>query len=250
MQGIEKTERGKHDGGDAAWEEQKLGSYKRSEIRLVEIQESLCKDHTVGEDQCHTLAETSENLLEEWWFKKQDDYPGWIGWIPLILKFYKFTRFFVDLRQWLCVENLEVCCPPNKFGPNCDPCLDCHDNGKCKGNGTRKGNGKCACDSGYIGDQCMDCDLNGYYESFRDDKKLLCSVCHPACDAGGCTGAGPKGCRVCKTGWIMEPELGGCIDVDECAQEKAVCRNNQFCVNSEGSFKCLGKMLFSFIPFD
>lgn len=73
---MERTERGKHDGGDAAWEEQRLGSYKRSEIRLVEIQESLCKNLLLGEDQCHALAETSEALIEEWWFKKQDDTAG------------------------------------------------------------------------------------------------------------------------------------------------------------------------------
>lgn len=79
LQGIEKTERGKHDGGDAAWEEQRLGSYKRSEIRLVEIQEWLCKDVLLGEDQCHALAETSEALIEEWWFKKHDETAGETG---------------------------------------------------------------------------------------------------------------------------------------------------------------------------
>lgn len=87
LQGIEKTERGKHDGGDAAWEEQRLGSYKRSEIRLVEIQESLCKDLLLGEDQCHALAETSEALIEEWWFKKQDDTAGKIR-ITINKKYY------------------------------------------------------------------------------------------------------------------------------------------------------------------
>lgn len=71
-----KTERGKHEGGDAAWEEQRLGSYKRSEVRLVDIQEGLCNDIIVGQDQCHALAETSENLIEEWWFKEQDDAAG------------------------------------------------------------------------------------------------------------------------------------------------------------------------------
>lgn len=40
----------------------------------------------------------------------------------------------------------------------------------------------------------------------------------------------------------MQPELGGCVDIDECSNEKSVCKNNQFCVNSEGSFSCLGKL--------
>lgn len=216
--GMETTERNKHDGGDAAWEEQKLGAYKRSEIRLVEIQESLCKDLPLGEDQCHTLAENNEPLLEEWWFKQQDSHP--------------------DLRQWLCVDKLSVCCTAGTFGPNCEPCTDCTGNGKCKGDGTRKGNGRCACDRGYTGDRCTECDTD-HYESFRDADKLLCSQCHHACDDGGCTSAGPKGCRVCKHGWAMEPELGGCVDINECAKTSHGCTKNQFCVNNEGSYRCL-----------
>lgn len=65
--------------------------------------------------------------------------------------------------------------------------------GKCKGNGTRRGNGKCACFESYQGDNCRECAI-GYYESFRDDKTLLCSMCHVSCDSdNGCTGAGPNG---------------------------------------------------------
>ncbi|XP_037912939.1 cysteine-rich with EGF-like domain protein 2 isoform X2 [Hermetia illucens] len=132
--GLEKTARNKHDGGDADWEEKKLGSYKTSEVRLVEIQESLCQDLTRGSDQCHSLASDNEHLFEEWWFKHQAEYP--------------------DIFPWLCIEQLKVCCPPNTYGPNCDPCPDCNGNGKCKGNGTRKGNGKCTCDTGYSGEFC------------------------------------------------------------------------------------------------
>lgn len=76
FQGLEKTTRGKHDGGDAAWEEERLGSYKTSELRLVEIQELLCQDIGRGETQCHTLAENQEQDIEEWWFKHQVEHPG------------------------------------------------------------------------------------------------------------------------------------------------------------------------------
>lgn len=70
--------------------------------------------------------------------------------------------------------------------------LDCF-KGKCKGNGTRRGNGKCACHDGYTGESCNNCAV-GYYESFRDENKLLCSICHVSCDAThGCTSAGPNG---------------------------------------------------------
>lgn len=65
--------------------------------------------------------------------------------------------------------------------------------GKCKGNGTRRGNGKCACNEGYDGENCNQC-ATGYYESFRDETKLLCSICHVSCNAEhGCNSAGPNG---------------------------------------------------------
>jgi protein disulfide-isomerase len=72
---LEKTQRGKHGGGDADWEEKKLGSYKTSEVRLVEIQEMLCTDIVRGEQQCQNLAEEHESEIETWW-KQQEDHPG------------------------------------------------------------------------------------------------------------------------------------------------------------------------------
>lgn len=50
-QGIESTARGKYEGGDSAWEEEKKLSYKKSEVRLIEIQEKLCKDVERGQKQ-------------------------------------------------------------------------------------------------------------------------------------------------------------------------------------------------------
>lgn len=74
-QGVEKTARGKHEGGDAAWEEEKLKSYGKSELRLTEIQENLCKDSKYS-TQCHATAEKVETTIEDWWFHKQDVEPG------------------------------------------------------------------------------------------------------------------------------------------------------------------------------
>ena len=45
------TSRGKHEGGDAHWEEKKLNNYGNSEIRLIEIQENLCQELPNGKDQ-------------------------------------------------------------------------------------------------------------------------------------------------------------------------------------------------------
>lgn len=168
--------------------------------------------------------------------------------------------YFLDLQYWLCIERLKVCCPENYFGLECEPCPGypdvCSNNGKCKGAGTRKGNGLCICDTGYAGHNCSEC-ADNYYVAYKDDKKLLCSKCHVSCD-GPCTGAGHKGMKIiidilprgytyisivtgcieCAPGWSMEPERG-CLDVNECAFEKSPCGRSQFCVNTEGSFKCL-----------
>lgn len=223
---MDKTSRGKYEGGDTAYEEEKMGKYKYSEVRLVEIHEQLCTDVTRGRDQCHALVEEYEELIEEWW-KKQMELPS--------------------LFQFLCIDHGKTCCPDGFYGPDCIKCTDCHGNGVCKGNGTRKGNGKCLCDPGYFGEECLDCD-KGYYEAFKDETKLLCSKCHMACDDEGCKGPGSKSCVGCKSGWIRDNE-GNCIDVNECLRKQNPCKSNQFCVNNEGSYSCLGKFLIFFSAF-
>lgn len=53
---MDRTARNKFDGGDAAWEEEKMKSYRNSEVRLVEIQEKLCTDLEKGEDQVSYIS--------------------------------------------------------------------------------------------------------------------------------------------------------------------------------------------------
>lgn len=56
--GIERTSRGKFEGGDAAWEEKNQGKgYATSEVRFVEIQEKLCRDVSRGETQVRAFIE-------------------------------------------------------------------------------------------------------------------------------------------------------------------------------------------------
>ncbi|KAG7199952.1 hypothetical protein KM043_014383 [Ampulex compressa] len=219
--GIERTTREKFDGGDAAWEEDKLGKYGRSETRLTEIQEKLCTEIERGENQCHSLAAEVESRIEEWWFKYQDEYP--------------------DIYDYICIKELQRCCPKDHYGPQCTPCLGipnniCTNNGKCKGAGTRKGDGTCACDRGYAGRLCAEC-ASGYYESYKDENKVLCSQCHIAC-SDTCKGPGPKNCDKCNNGWHMLDNRG-CVDIDECLKSDTSCPGNQFCVNSEGSYTCI-----------
>nr|XP_022914956.1 cysteine-rich with EGF-like domain protein 2 [Onthophagus taurus] len=217
--GMDRTAKGHHAGGDTAWEEQKLGSYSKSEIRLVEIQEKVCLDVEEGRDQCYALHEEHDAIIEEWWFNLQDEKP--------------------NIYEYFCIEKLQHCCPDHHYGANCTPCAGfpdniCNNNGKCKGSGTRKGSGQCACDDGYAGVTCNECD-NKSYEAYRDDKKLLCSPCPIYCD-GACT---KEGCEKCAPGWIPGAEPGTCLDINECAGPKPVCTPLQFCVNTDGSYRCL-----------
>lgn len=219
--GLERTSKYKFEGGDTAWEEEKLGSYATSEVRFVEIHENLCSEVTSGKEQCYELLEKYDDKLEDWWFNIQREEP--------------------DLYKYLCISTYNICCPEFHFGPECTPCPGfpdniCHTNGKCKGSGTRKGDGKCHCDQGYGGDYCEKCS-DSYYESYRDDNKFLCSECHDACE-GSCKGAGPTGCDKCRSGWLMDKEKG-CLDINECAAPKSPCTPLQFCVNNEGGFRCL-----------
>ncbi|KAF6312713.1 cysteine rich with EGF like domains 1 [Rhinolophus ferrumequinum] len=94
--GLERTIRDNFGGGNTAWEEEKLSKYKDSETRLVEVLESVCSK---SDFECHRLLELSEELVESWWFHKQQEAP--------------------DLFQWLCSDSLKLCCPSGTFGPSC-----------------------------------------------------------------------------------------------------------------------------------
>jgi hypothetical protein len=188
------------------------------------IKTKTCSDVTRGEAQCKTNLKGWTEHLRTWWQSEN-------------------LRSTTSLRQWLCVEVLNVCCPEDHFGPKCQACEKmgqngkmCSGNGKCKGSGTRKGNGACHCDSGYTGELCNQCSTS-HYLSYQDGEKTLCSPCHHACN-GECTGAGPKKCLACKVGFIMHADYG-CDDIDECRGNPKLCNTDQYCVNLEGGHRCM-----------
>lgn len=218
--GLERTSRGKYEGGDAAWEEEKLKkSYKRSEIRLIDIQDHLCEEERKYKSKCQHIAEKAEEFIEEWWAKDPDE--------------------SVDLYGYICIDKLQVCCPPLHYGKDCNPCLGdlnniCSGNGKCRGDGTRKGNGTCACNAGYTGDACDVC-APDHYQTFKADGKMLCLPCDKSC-LGGCRAGSQKDCVACKPGYTFDSD-DGCLDKNEC-DEIGICTKDQFCLNSIGSYMC------------
>ncbi|XP_028907238.1 protein disulfide isomerase CRELD1 isoform X1 [Ornithorhynchus anatinus] len=213
--GLERTVRENFGGGNTAWEEEKLAKYKDSETRLLEVLESVCSK---SDFECHRLLEQSEELVETWWFHKQQQAP--------------------DLFQWLCMDSLKLCCPPGTYGPSCLACAGgsehpCSGNGHCDGEGTRAGSGRCDCRPGYGGPACAQCG-DGYYEVVRNTSHLVCAACFVSC--ARCSGPEESSCLRCKQGWVLHDHK--CVDIDECGTELASCRDDQFCVNTDGSYEC------------
>ena len=156
-----------------------------------------------GETQCKRNAQDWLVHLKEWFDHQKDN---------------------LELKTYLCIHTLQVCCPDEHFGTQCQKCLHygengkvCSGNGKCKGAGTRKGNGACLCDSGFDGPTCDQCS-NSHYLSYQDAEKTLCSPCHHSCN-GDCSGAGPTKCFACRPGFVMHAEHG-CQDIGKVHYEK------------------------------
>ena len=228
--GMEKTMRGKHEGGDTSWEERNLKSYSDSEVRLVEIQEQLCADvSSKGKAQCFSMAEEAEAHIEEWWFKHRNEQ--------------------VRLFDYLCISKLKECCIEGAFGPTCQKCpSDCNGHGSCDGSGTRSGTGECVCQASYSGKDCEDCADDHYRINTHGDnsvKQFTCLPCHKACK-GGCNGPGAANCTDCLPGYERDPTTNSCVDINECelgpneidVKSRRLCPDGTYCLNTDGHYRC------------
>jgi len=69
-------------------------------------------------------------------------------------------------------------------------------------------------------------------------------VCHETCQT--CKGGNDTECESCRPGYREEhdtKEEGAmkCVDVNECVEQRDLCPVGQYCVNTEGSYKCEGR---------
>lgn len=209
-----------------------MNAYGQLEERvdLEKIKKAVCKDIVSDRDRenCRSFFYTNLETIEKW---KQHS---------------QRVSFF----DFVCIKELKYCCPRNSFGPKCTKCSPCNTNELCHGDGTRFGNGTCVCTEGHTGPRCASC-KRGYHAVITkdsltsdgaDDRLVVCKPCHRSCQY--CRLDGSLGCEVCRSGFTWIPAYG-CSDIDECAQNKKICGENTFCVNTEGSYFCYGKLFSS-----
>lgn len=68
-----------------------------------------------------------------------------------------------------------------------------------------------------------------------NDEQYKCPFCPHKCipDASGVTH-----CQ-CFSGFELAPDKVNCLDINECSKNETLCRSNEKCINTEGSFKCV-----------
>jgi PREDICTED: similar to CG11377-PA len=140
-----------------------------------------------------------------------------------------------SLHDHLCVDTLKICCPMNRYGPDCQECPGYPDNvcgkkGICNGMGTKKGTGKCSCNRGYTSKNCDKCS-NNHFPSVDKENNLKCNPCDPLCK-DGCNGSGPKKCNKCRDDAYLDPKKG-CLILNGCIKlNKNPCLSSPFCMNT------------------
>lgn len=158
VEGYKRTSQSNFGGGNTDWEERKLKEYGKSETRLIEIVEKICK---ISDTQCTSFIEKNEEEIEEWWKSGS-------------------SESIDDFYRWLCIDRLQLCCPKGTFGKNCRQCQRgdngqvCSGDGECDGDGTRTGNGRCLCGDQFSGTNCSNC-RSGYEKSIDENKQVICS---------------------------------------------------------------------------
>jgi len=74
--------------------------------------------------------------------------------------------------------------------------------------------------------------------------------CHETCQT--CKGGNATECETCRPGYREEHDTGDdaqmkCVDVNECVEQRDLCPVGQYCVNTEGSYRCEGERKMCFL---
>jgi hypothetical protein len=169
--------------------------------------------------QCYTTLEAAEENLENWYFHKQTSDP--------------------DLRTWLCIDTMRLCCAAGHYGKECSACPTTEGAGVCSGHGkcNVSAGGKCTPHAYRVTAHArvmasarvrrvisVMCVENALPITSLLNRTILmslanvrfhfthlfigCTECHRACD-GPCKSAGEDGCEKCKSGWLLTPKDDG-----------------------------------------
>ncbi|GFO44472.1 cysteine-rich with egf-like domain protein 2 [Plakobranchus ocellatus] len=87
-------------------------------------------------------------------------------------------------------------------------------------------------------DECATapCEENQYCSNTQGS--YTCFTCDVACDS--CTGAGPKKCKECSTGFTFNEDSTECLDDNECSADPSLCSGeNEMCKNTPGTYECV-----------
>ncbi|XP_038833692.1 cysteine-rich with EGF-like domain protein 2 isoform X4 [Salvelinus namaycush] len=156
------------------------------------------------------LVEILENLCDSSSFdcnhmveEHEDHFETW---------WFKRQKKHPDLYKWFCIDTINVCCLKGTFGPDCND-LSNVPRGQARG----------------VFGACISDHLSHSIPYTTE--------CHSSCKT--CTGLTNEDCEKCKTGWGEDDE-GACLDVNECLNDPPLCKEDQYCLNTDGSFSCKG----------
>ncbi|XP_036329388.1 cysteine-rich with EGF-like domain protein 2-B [Rhagoletis pomonella] len=182
--GLEKTSRVKHAGGDAAWEGEKLRSYKTSEVRLVEVQEQFRKCKGSGTRKGNGKCACDAGFTGENCNKCADNH----------------YEAYNDGKKMLCSPCHKSCDDKGCTGAGPKACRNCKD-------GWIMGNDPVGCqDINECLLQNRPCRPNQF--CVNDEGSYTCLECDRSCE--GCDGDGPDMCRKCAAGFALKD--GKCQD--------------------------------------
>ncbi|KAK7896157.1 hypothetical protein WMY93_021482 [Mugilogobius chulae] len=266
--GFDKTAKQNFGGGNTAWEERKLSKYETSEIRLMEIIEGLCESSSF---ECNHMLEEHEEHLKLGGSKGKQKIQICTSGSALRPSKFAVLRELLDqiamVRPTAAFHVYLFCWSVFKFVFQLVlEALRGHVMGmdSVMEMGLEEGMGSAAVTLDMKESSAWTVLMDTLMKSETTlslSAQVLCIVphglrinattevskwilnclylfmteCHLSCKT--CNGPTHQDCDECKDGW-EEDDNEACIDVNECIKEPSPCKEDEHCLNTEGSFSC------------